>query len=204
MKTTFFDDKVDFFWSMEEQSPFAALLDELVAWAGLRPGTRVVDLGAGPGGLLRRLPHMDTVAVDFSLPMAERAQSFGHLAVQGDAQEVPLRDASFGAVFATNLLHLVPHPEAVVAEAFRVLEPGAPFLAIVPGPAMTEESLVRWLTDRHGAQVAEMLGGWGRSADAHRRFDPKGTEAMLRAAGFRTAETRLRWDDHALLAKAVK
>ncbi len=204
MKTTFFDDKVDFFFAMEEQSPFGALLDEVVAWAALPAGARVVDLGAGPGGLLRRLPDADRVAVDFSLPMAARAQSFGHVAVQADAQEVPLRSGYFDAAFATNLLHLVPRPEDVIAASFRVLKPGGSFLAIGPGPRMSEASLVQWLTQHHGAQIAEMLGGWGRSADNNRRFDPEGFTETLHRAGFRTAEIRLRWDDHALLAKAVR
>jgi len=204
MKTTFFDDKVDFFLAMEEESPFGALLDELVAWAALPAGAVVADLGAGPGGLLRRLPAARTLALDFSFPMVARAAALGHLAVQADAMEVPLRSESCDAVFATNLLHLVPRPEAVLREARRILVPHGLFLAIVPGPRMSEESLRAWLRARHGEEVAEMLAGWGRSADNNRRFDVEELRALLAAAGFAASELRLRWDEHALLARAVR
>ncbi|WP_373046476.1 class I SAM-dependent methyltransferase [Vulgatibacter sp.] len=204
MTTTFFDDKVDFFYAMEEQSPFAGLLDELVAWAACPAGAVVADLGAGPGGLLRRLPEARGVAIDFSLPMAARAQALGHAAVQGDAMQVPLRAGSCDAVFVTNVLHLVSAPAAVAAESFRVLRPGGLFLAIVPGPRMGEASLRAFLEREHGAAVAEMLAGWGRSADNNRRFTPAEMEALLEGAGFATVEGRLRWEEHALLARAVR
>ena len=204
MTTTFFDDKVDFFLAMEEQSPFGALLDELVAWAALRPGAVVADLGAGPGGLLRRLPEARTIALDFSLPMVARARELGHEAVQADAMAVPLKSGSCDAVFVTNVLHLVPDPAAVVGESHRVLREGGLFLAIVPGPRMSEASLREWLRARHGEAIAEMLAGWGRSADNNRRFTLREMETLLEAAGFASQETRLRWDEHALLARAVR
>ena len=204
MKTTFFDDKVDFFYEMEEETPFGALLDELVAWGSLPPGAVVADLGSGPGGLLRRLPEARTIALDFSLPMVERARELGHEAVQADAMEVPLRSGSVDAVFVTNVLHLVPRPGDAVRESRRVLREGGLFLAIVPGPEMGEASLRAWLRERHGDAIAERLAGWGRSADNNRRFTREEMAALLADAGFASSETLLRWDGRVLLAKAVR
>lgn len=200
---TFFDDKVDFFEAMEERSPFSELLDDLVTWADLG-GTRgrVADLGAGPGGLLRRIEGPSRVALDFSHPMGLRAMQQGQLAIQADAMSLPLKSGTFDAVFATNLLHLVPDPALVAAEAHRVLAPGGAFLAIVPGPRMSESSLRSWLAPRHGEAIAEMLAGWGRSAEANRRFTIAELRELL--SSYREVQIRPRWDDHALLARGIR
>lgn len=200
---THFDEMVEFFLAMEEETPFAGLLDELVAWAALPEGARVADVGAGPGGLLRRLPRTKNVALDLSFGMSLRAMSLGHAAVQADAMLLPLQRSAFDAVFATNLLHLVPDPLRVLKEARRVLRPGGAFYCIVPGPRMGEAALVEHLRRTHGAEIAEKLAGWGRSADNNRRFTPEQLGELFSQAGFAGAETRLRWDDLALLGRAA-
>jgi SAM-dependent methyltransferase len=49
--------------------------------------------------------------------------------LRADATRLPLSGASFGAVLASHVLHLIPRWEAAVDEAMRVLRPGGALLA---------------------------------------------------------------------------
>ena len=49
-----------------------------------------------------------------------------------DAAALPFRDGSFRSVFIRDLLHHVPAPERVLAEAMRVLAPGGRFCLLEP------------------------------------------------------------------------
>jgi SAM-dependent methyltransferase len=48
--------------------------------------------------------------------------------VRGDIQALPLADATFDAVLAVHVLHLVPDWRGALAEALRVLRPGGVFI----------------------------------------------------------------------------
>lgn len=199
-----FDEMVSHFLTMEEETPFSLLLNDLVAWAEAPADGWFLDVGAGPGGLLRRLGSRKAVSVDLSFPMCRKSKELGNLAVQADALHLPLRDEAFDAAFATNLLHLVGDPLAALREVRRVMMLGAPFLCVVPGPRMSEASLVAYLEERHGPATAEFLSGWGRSADANRRFSHEDLSDLLYAAQFSDVQTQGRWDDLALIAKAIR
>lgn len=194
-----FDAMVDFFWSMEQDTPFAALLDELAA--ELPAGLRALDVGSGPGGLLSRLPARG-FAADVSLGMCRRALDHGFPAVTSDAMRLPIASGALDAVVTTNLLHLVPDAGGALQEAARVLRPGGVLLLLVPGPRLSEPALRAYLEPRHGADMAERLSGWGRSAEANGRFTEDGLRALLGAAGFADPALRLAWDGLALLGRA--
>jgi SAM-dependent methyltransferase len=101
--------------------------------AALRP-RRVLDVATGAGDFALLLAqslgsYEEIVAVD-SQPRAvaqaaERLSKIrGGRALEADAAALPFPDGGFDLVSISNSLHHFPHPEAVLAEAFRVLAPG--------------------------------------------------------------------------------
>lgn len=91
---------------------------------------RVLDLGAGTGAASSDL-H-DVVAVDSS----ERAMAFLRdrpvRPIRADAAALPLPPSSFDVLVAVNVLYTVADPDAVLAEAARVLAPGGALVLIEP------------------------------------------------------------------------
>ncbi|MFD0549317.1 class I SAM-dependent methyltransferase [Streptomyces rectiviolaceus] len=104
----------------------------------LPPGTRsLLDVACGTGLVTRRLAGagLRVTGVDSAHNMARMAS--GRLpgaVVLGDSRQLPFPDASFDAVCAVWLLHLLSGAEeaaTVVAECVRVLRPGGVFVTTV-------------------------------------------------------------------------
>jgi len=87
--------------------------------ARVRPGARIVDLGAGG----RRITP-GTICVDF---VRGPGTDGG-----GDVQRLPFTDGSIDLVFATGLLEHVEDERALLAEIRRVLRPGGIVHAEIP------------------------------------------------------------------------
>ena len=103
--------------------PFAAFAAILV------PSSRVLDAGCGPGRDLARFAAQGHrgVGVDLNRDFVDRARVHGTV-ILGDLRALPLRAASFDAVWASaSLIHL-PYEDAEVAlrEIARVARAGAP------------------------------------------------------------------------------
>jgi SAM-dependent methyltransferase len=108
---------------------------ERLPWRG---DERVLDVGCGPGELLRGMArHADgwgmLVGSDFSTGMAaEAAGAVAELSAHflvADAQANPYPDRFFDVVMARHMLYHVPDIDGAVAEAARVLRPGGYLLA---------------------------------------------------------------------------
>jgi ubiquinone/menaquinone biosynthesis C-methylase UbiE len=111
--------------------------------AGVGPGSRVLDVGAGAGdsALLaaRRVgPTGHVLATDISASMLEiAAESAEHEGLPNlrtqvaDAQQLDLAEDSFDAVISRNCLMLIPDYRRALSEIRRVLKPGGRFAAIV-------------------------------------------------------------------------
>jgi ubiquinone/menaquinone biosynthesis C-methylase UbiE len=102
--------------------------------ASLPPGTRLLDVGTGPGYLLGHLarvrPDLSLWGLDFSHDMIRRAR---HRAMApqaaprwlvADACRLPFPSGVFGQVVATFTFHIWPCPVAGLQELRRVLAPG--------------------------------------------------------------------------------
>ena len=93
----------------------------------------VLDLGAGAGivaqmnfrGIARRVCGVDPDPRVESNPHLDEARI-------GSGERVPYADASFDLIFADNVLEHLAEPQAVFAEACRLLRPGGVFLAKTP------------------------------------------------------------------------
>lgn len=167
-------------WQSVRESLFGHSFTAPGLLALLDPDWVVADLGCGSGDAARHLaPHVKSVlAVDQSEAMLETAAGLlgSHSNVEllcGDLEAVPLPDRSVDAAVVSLVLHHVENPQAVLAEAARVLR-----------------------TSNNGGTlvVIDMLA---HDRDEYRRtmghvhlgFDPATIEQMLTEAGF--ARTRV-------------
>ncbi len=132
MASKVYFDQIGSRWDELRQSFFSeAVRDKALALADVRPGQLAADIGAGTGflteGLIRR--GLRVIAVDQSAVMldAMRQRFSAEDAIdyrQGDAERLPLDDASVDVVFANMLLHHVENPPTAIAEMMRILKPG--------------------------------------------------------------------------------
>lgn len=114
----------------------AAVFDDLAALAGLRPGSRVLEIGPGTGkatiDLARR--GWQVVGVELAPQLAEVAQRnlapFGNASVvTADFEEWEPERPGFDAVTAFTALHWIA-PEQRYAKPARLLRPGGTFAVV--------------------------------------------------------------------------
>jgi SAM-dependent methyltransferase len=136
--------------------------------AGMGPGSRLVDLGAGRGRVLIAARWLGAEALGIELIgehvalMAKRLQPAGIALVEGDATRADLRDATH--VF-TNWLALTPETKARVVERFRECRPGTRFITVTH-PIESEDFL---RLSRH-----RMLFTWGFETVWLHEYRPSG------------------------------
>jgi SAM-dependent methyltransferase len=102
----------------------------------IRPGDAVLDIGSGSGtdALIAAMVTGQTGVVyglDMTRAMREKlqrivtAKQIGHVRVlEGNAEQIPLPDASVDVVTSNGVLNLVPDKRAAFGEIARVLKPG--------------------------------------------------------------------------------
>ncbi|WP_228813946.1 MULTISPECIES: class I SAM-dependent methyltransferase [Nocardia] len=158
------------------------LLAELVQASGAAPGNAAVDIGCGPGKLVRALgaavgPQGTVAGIDPSAAAVDynrrRDVHPNHRYIQAPAQALPLPDASVDVVTCTFVMHHIPgeHREAAVAEMWRVLRPGGRLLLVDARPTRWMRFLFSRSARHHGADPFAEID--------IRRYTPS-----LRAAGF--------------------
>jgi SAM-dependent methyltransferase len=126
-------------------SLFASIATEIAA--SVSPGTRVLEVGCGPGHLATRLAHdhgLEVTGLDLDPTMIERARANAAsvtttdgrqpMFVNGDVAALPFEDASFDLVVSTFSVHHWSDPGAGFGEMARVLRPGGRALIWDLGP----------------------------------------------------------------------
>src|SRR5205085_9589512 len=77
---------------------------------------------------------LDSVGLDLSSKLiALGRQKYPDIEfLEGDVEHLPFADASLGGAVLSGLIHHLPDPSCCAAEVFRVLRPGARFVAFDP------------------------------------------------------------------------
>jgi len=137
-----------------ESDPEALLrFDKALAAAELRPGDRVLDLGAKHGGLGRRARDAGIdvayTGLELSAENIRRAAENGFDVREADlAKPLPVADAGYDCVFCLEILEHVTMPLALLQEMRRVLTDGGRAIVSVPSPYSWVE-VYRELFGRH-------------------------------------------------------
>jgi arsenite methyltransferase len=191
------------------------LTSRLAADLRVGPGQTVVDVGSGPGTSalqLARETGCDVIGVDLSPESVDAARSRAKEAsvegrvrfLRGDAEALPLDEASVDGALCECSLCTFPDKPAAASELARVLRPSAR-LALSDMTAVPDQlpsalaSLEAWVACLGGArpleETAELLAQSGFGIETVERCDHvlgdliEQVEARLRTARFFLGET---------------
>ncbi|MBM3559420.1 MAG: class I SAM-dependent methyltransferase [Alphaproteobacteria bacterium] len=179
----------------------AALIDRLAP----RAGEAVLDIAGGTGDIAFAVHrasagHARVMVCDINEAMlgegVDRAAGRGLLPgpalawIAGDAETLPLADASVDAVTIAFGLRNVTHIDRALAEARRVLVPGGRFFClefsrvVLPGLDRLYDAWSFGALPRLGAVVARDRAAYEYLVESIRRFPPQAELlAMMAAAG---------------------
>jgi SAM-dependent methyltransferase len=135
---------------------------------GLRPGERLLDVGAGAGrhafeGLRR---GASVVAVDVDDASLKDVAASGVTSVLGSALSLPFDDGAFDRVIAAEVMEHIDDDRGALRELARVLRPGGVLAVTVP----------RWFPE---------LVNWALSDEYHAPFVAGGHVRIYRESALR-------------------
>jgi SAM-dependent methyltransferase len=186
-------------WERDGHAPLLRALrpvaDVLVEVAGVQPGQRVLDVGAGDGNVaaaaLARAAEVDACDLAPAMVARGRARNPDARWRVADAQALSYGDATFDAVLSSFGAVLAPRARRAARELVRVARPGGVVAVTAWAP--------RGLPGRMGElvdQVEPLPDGvrppsdWGVQAIARRRLEP-----LLDGVELRTRTVRLSFPD---------
>ena len=186
--------------------------DSFVEWLNPRPGWRVLDVAGGTGDVAFRIAdwtrahggEAEIVVCDINADMVgegvRRAGAKGERAIEwitGDAEALPIPDASMDAYTIAFGIRNVTHIDKALAEARRVLKPGGRFLCLefsrveAPGLDALYDAYSMNVLPRLGAMVAGDAQAYRYLAESIRRFPPQRAFAkMIEKAGLGQVKVR--------------
>jgi demethylmenaquinone methyltransferase/2-methoxy-6-polyprenyl-1,4-benzoquinol methylase len=186
--------------------------DAMVEWLNPRPGWNVIDVAGGTGDIAFRIAELvrarggeaSIIICDINPDMVgegvRRAEAKGEHSIRwltGDAQALPIPDASMDAYTIAFGIRNVTHIEKALSEARRVLKPGGRFLCLefsrvaAPGLDALYDAYSLNVLPRLGQMVAGDADAYRYLAESIRRFPPQARFAkMIEKAGLAQVKVR--------------
>ncbi|MCA1809610.1 MAG: class I SAM-dependent methyltransferase [Kiritimatiellia bacterium] len=160
----------DFYWWHLGRN---AIVRELLKSLHLSPGSRIINIGCGTGGMIPVLQEFG--AVDSYDPSSEAVQICRERGLLStnlfDGMRLPCPDGAYDLAVALDVLEHIEDDEAALDEWKRVLKPGGRMLLTVPA--------YQWLWSSHD----EALGHFRRysASQLHRKLNRLGLSVGKRS-----------------------
>lgn len=154
--------------------------DFSVMWLDYVHGGRLLEVGSGSGGMLKRFQDLgwDVQGVDFDSQAVKSAQGKGVKVNQGSLEEQDFPESNFDAVVMSHLIEHVHDPISLLAASRRILKQGGKLTVVTPNN--------RSLWHR-------LFGSHWMSLDPPRHlhlFSPDSLRILAERAGFQRIEVR--------------
>lgn len=205
-------DQGEYYISMQTQTGWATILESFARFVAPPAGSRVLDVGTGPGALVKMFREQyqaEAFGVDADPLLMAHAldyQALGDVFVCGSVYQLPFQTEQFDVVTATNVLYLLDEVLPALQEMVRMLSIGGTFVMLNPSPQMTIASATA-LADERGLTgfARENFVHWGEIAEAKVRWSPEQIADLFQKVGLQLTETRERVGvGLALYARGIK
>jgi len=208
------DDFVNYFTAVQDSDGWSRVLDSFARFVSPTREARVLDVGCGPGALVRRFGKMAAHAegCDSHPGMIERATQ---LALReganntsyriGELPRLPYDDGAFDVVTATNVVFLQRDPSSALSEMARACRPGGLVAMLNPSPKMSVAAATAYVDrQRVGGFNRQSFINWAGVAERNHRFSAEQITRLFREAGLAGIDILGRIDGLALFAKAAR
>jgi len=133
---------------------FAPIATDLVAFAEIPDGGRLLDIGTGTGSVIEAASTLESFGVDPSIPMLRQAK--GLKVAAAETINLPFRTDTFHATTAQFVLPLFTKLDTALFDIVRVLRPGG-VLAVATWEAGDDELTKTWRELAERAVGEEMM-----------------------------------------------
>ena len=183
----------DYFLELQTNTGWGRVLIRLRDWIEPQAGWLTLDVGCGPGLMPALLAQNGcrALGVDLDPEMFRPAPLHPQVAL-ADALRLPFPAETFDLVTASNLLFLLPRPQAALREMARLLRPGGQMVALNPAEQLSRAAAESLADSRNLTGFARRsLLNWAGLAERHARWTETETADLFAAAGLTLTETRL-------------
>jgi ubiquinone/menaquinone biosynthesis C-methylase UbiE len=208
------DQFVDYFTRVQASEGWDRVLASFVRFVAPDQNAHTLDVGCGPGSLVRKLVRAAALACgcDADPGMIAQAQK---LAAEDGLRNVefqvsvlpdlPYASDRFDVVTATNVIFLQRDPVAAVREMARVCRPSGFVAMLNPSPRMSVTAATAYADQQSLADFNRVsFINWGNVAEQNHRFSTEQVAEILDAAGLSEIVVEAKIGGLALFAKARK
>jgi ubiquinone/menaquinone biosynthesis C-methylase UbiE len=208
------DQFVSYFTQVQATDGWDRILASFVRFLSLAHSAVTLDVGCGPGSLVRRLAREVTFAqgCDADRGMIEQARRLARAEQLtnvdfrlGQLPDLPYVPGSFEAVTATNVIFLQRDPVGALRGMARVCKPDGFVAMLNPSPEMNVTAATAHADKQKlaGFNRASFIN-WANSAEQNHRFGVEQITEMFLAVGLSEIVIEAKIGGLALFAKAKK
>ena len=205
---------VNYFTQVQATSGWDRTLASFARFLALNTDAHVLDVGCGPGSLVRKLACEAAFAFGCDadremIAQAQRlAQAAGLTNVEfrvGTLPDLPYPPDRFDVVTATNVIFLQRNPAAALCGMVYVCKPNGIVAMLNPSPQMNVAAATAH-ADLHGLTKFNRVSflNWGNVAEQNHRFSEAQITKMFEAVGLSEIVIEAKIGGLAFYAKAQK